>query len=44
MDSFNDTQIEELTNFDYIADEDYLDEIVNDEFNLNEYLNGNYDY
>ena len=44
MNSFDDNQIEELANFDYVADEDYLDEIVNDEFNLNEYLNGNYDY
>ena len=44
MDSFDDIQIEELTNFDHIADEDYLDEIINDEFNVNDYLNSNIDY
>ena len=44
MDSFGDNQIKELANFDYVADEDYLDEIVNAVFILNEYLNGNYDY
>ena len=43
MDSFDDIQIEELTNFEYIADEDFLD-VINEDFNMNDYLNGNYDY
>jgi len=45
MDSFlTEQQIEELVNFDYVA-EDLADLIENQqEFNMNEYLNSNYDY
>ena len=43
MDSFDDVQIEEMVNFDHIADEDFLD-VITEEFNMNDYINGNYDY
>jgi len=44
MDFFDDQQIEELSNFDYIADEDFINTLIDEEFNLNEYLNSNIDY
>lgn len=44
MDFFDDQQIEELSNFDYIADEDFINTLVDEEFNLNDYLNSNIDY
>ena len=44
MDCFDDLQIDELENFDFVA-EDLVDLIDEDnKFNMNEYLNGNYDY
>jgi hypothetical protein len=44
MDSYDDIQIEELNNFDFVA-EDLVDLIDEDnKFNINEYINGNYDY
>ena len=44
MDSYDDIQIEELQNFDFVA-EDLIDLIDEDnKFNINEYINGNYDY
>ena len=44
MDCFDDIQIEELQNFDFVAEDlvDLIDE--DDKFNINEYINGNYDY
>jgi Ran GTPase-activating protein (RanGAP) involved in mRNA processing and transport len=44
MDCFDDLQIEELQNFDFVAEdlEDLIDE--DDKFSINEYINGNYDY
>jgi len=44
MDWFDDNQIEELQNFDFIEEDisDLIEEKNN--FNLNEYLNSNYDY
>jgi len=44
MDHFDDIQIEELRNFDFVDDEELLNEIINDEFNVNDYLNSNIDY
>ena len=44
MDFFDDQQTEELSNFDYIADEDFINTLVDEEFNLNDYLNSNIDY
>jgi hypothetical protein len=45
MNPFDDIQIEELENFDYISDDDFA-ELYEDasDFNLNDYINGNYDY
>ena len=44
MDWFDDTQIEELENFDFIEEDvSELFEEKND-FNMNEYLNSNIDY
>lgn len=44
MDWFDDIQIEELQNFDFV-EEDLIDIIEEDNnFNMNEYLNSNYDY
>ena len=44
MDWFDDIQIEELQNFDFI-EQDLLDLIEDtNDFNMNEYLNNNYDY
>jgi hypothetical protein len=44
MDCFDDFQIEELGNFDF-AEKDLIDLIEEDkEFNMNDYINGNYDY
>jgi hypothetical protein len=44
MDCYDDIQIEELKNFDFVA-EDLVDLIDGDDkFNINEYINGNYDY
>jgi hypothetical protein len=44
MDHFDDIQIEELENFDFVGDD--LTEIIEEEnnFNLKDYINGNYDY
>ena len=44
MDCFDDIQIEELQNFDFVG-EDLIDLIEEEnDFNMNEYLNSNYDY
>ena len=44
MDCFDDLQIEELENFDFV-ERDLTDIIEEqDDFNMNDYLNGNYDY
>ena len=44
MDCFADLQIEELENFDFI-EKDPIDLIEEDnDFNMNDYLNNNYDY
>ena len=44
MDCFDDIQIEELQNFDFVG-EDLIDLIEEEnDFNMKEYLNGNYDY
>jgi len=44
MDCFDDIQVEELENFDFV-ERDLTDIIEEqDDFNMNEYLNGNYDY
>lgn len=44
MDLFDDIQIEELENFDFI-EKDLID-LIDDEndFNMNDYIKGNYDY
>jgi len=44
MDCFDDIQIEELQNFDFVERD--LIELIEEEndFNMKEYLNGNYDY
>ena len=44
MDWFDDIQIEELQNFDFIEEDisDLIEETSN--FNMNEYLNSNIDY
>ena len=45
MDSYlSEQQVEELVNFDYVEQD--LADLIEDqpEFNMNEYLNGNYDY
>jgi hypothetical protein len=44
MDCFDDIQVEELENFDFVERD--LTEIIKeqDDFNMNDYLNGNYDY
>jgi len=44
MDCFDDIQIEELQNFDFVAEDlvDLIDEDYN--FDLKDYINGNYDY
>jgi hypothetical protein len=44
MDCYDDIQIEELQNFDFFEQD--LAELIEEEhnFNMNEYLNGNYDY
>ena len=44
MDCFDDIQIEELQNFDFVG-EDLVDLIEeSDDFNIKDYINGNYDY
>ena len=44
MDCFDDIQIEELQNFDFVGD-DLIDLIEEEnDFNMKDYLNGNYDY
>ncbi len=44
MDCFDDYQIEELENFDFF-EKDLIDIIEEEnEFNMNEYLNSDYDY
>jgi len=44
MNCFDDNQIEELENFDFVGEDlsDLIEETNN--FNLNEYLNSNIDY
>jgi len=44
MDWFDDIQIEELANFDFVCED--LEELIieQQEFNMNEYLNSNIDY
>jgi hypothetical protein len=44
MDCFDDIQVEELENFDFVERD--LTEIIEeqDDFNMKDYLNGNYDY
>lgn len=44
MDCFDDLQIEELENFDFVGED--LSDLIEEEnnFNLNEYLNSNIDY
>jgi len=44
MDWFDDNQVEELQNFDFIEEDisDLIEE--NNNFNMNEYLNSNIDY
>jgi len=50
MDRFDDIQIEEFSSFDFVEEmnEGLFDEDEGSEqpskFNLNEYINGNYDY
>ena len=45
MDWYDDIQVEELQSFDFIEDEEVLNEIINDDsFNVNDYLNSNIDY
>jgi hypothetical protein len=43
MDHFDDIQIEEFSNYDFIEE---LNESIDAEekFNVNDYINGNYDY
>ena len=44
MDCFDDIQIEELDNFDFV-EKDLIDIIEEDnDFNMKDYINGNYDY
>jgi hypothetical protein len=44
MDHFDDIQIEELENFDFV-EKDLVDLIEEEtDFNIKDYLNGNYDY
>ena len=44
MDCFDDLQIEELENFDFV-EKDLIELIDEDnKFNINDYINGNYDY
>jgi hypothetical protein len=44
MDCFDDIQIEELQNFDFVG-EDLIDLIEEEkDFNIKDYINGNYDY
>ena len=44
MDCFDDIQIEELQNFDFVG-EDLIDLIEEEnDFNMKDYLNSNYDY
>jgi len=44
MDCFDDIQIEETPGFDFIEQD--LSDLIEEEndFNMNDYLNGNYDY
>jgi hypothetical protein len=44
MDCFDDIQIEETPGFDFIEQDliDIIEEV--DDFNMNDYLNNNYDY
>lgn len=44
MDCFDDIQIEEISGFDFV-EQDLLDLIEEEnDFNMNDYLNNNYDY
>ena len=44
MDCFDDIQIEELQNFDFVGED--LSDLIEEEndFNIKDYLNSNYDY
>jgi hypothetical protein len=44
MDCFDDIQIEELQNFDFVEED--LTDLIEEEndFNMKDYLNSNYDY
>ncbi len=44
MDCFDDIQIEEIENFDFVGED--LSDLIEDQndFNLNDYLNSNIDY
>jgi hypothetical protein len=44
MDCFDDIQIEEIENFDFVGED--LSDLIEEEnnFNLNDYLNSNIDY
>lgn len=44
MDCYDDIQIEELQNFDFFGEDltDLIEE--NEDFNIKDYINGNYDY
>lgn len=44
MDWFDDVQVEELCNFDFIEDEEVFEVLNKEEKNFNDYLNSNYDY
>ena len=38
----NEQQIEELANFDYVSED--LSDLIEEKFNVNDYLNSNIDY
>lgn len=44
MDCFDDIQVEEIENFDFVGED--LSDLIEDQndFNLNDYLNSNIDY
>ena len=44
MDCYDDIQIEELQNFDFVGEDltDLIEE--SNDFNIKDYINGNYDY
>ena len=42
MDDFDDLSIEEFSHFDFV--EEMSESIDDEKFNVNDYINGNYDY